>query len=121
MGACLYYVVMQVCMYACMHECMYISVCVCIYACMYACIKIKKIKSKIFYSHKTVILMNINNISKTVICKNRARGHPFMTSTKNQVLTFLPPLLICVHMVIYITNLYRGKISTFFCPKTKFW
>ena len=34
-------------------------------------IKIKKIKSKIFYSHKTVTLMNMNN-SNTVICKNKA-------------------------------------------------
>src|SRR6218665_33797 len=82
MGACLYYAVMQVCMYECMHECMYISVCVCFYACMYQ--NLKKIKSKIFYSHKTVTLMNIHNISKTVICKNKARGHPFMTFTENQ-------------------------------------
>jgi len=88
---------MYVWMYACMHKCMYISVCVCIYACMYACVKIKKIKSKIFYSHKTVTLMNINNISKTVICKNKARGHPFMTSTKKSGLWPLP-LSTCVHV-----------------------
>src|SRR6218665_2231542 len=57
-------------MYTCRHECMYISVYVCIYARMYAYIKIKKIKSKIFYSHKTVTLMNMDN-SNTVICKNK--------------------------------------------------
>jgi len=51
---------------------MYISVYACIYARMYAYIKIKKIKSKIFYSHKTVTLMNMNNISNTVICKTKA-------------------------------------------------
>jgi len=67
MGACLYYVVMHVCM----HEYMYISVYVhvCINVCMY---QNKKIKLKIFYSHTTVTLMNMNNISNTVTCKNKA-------------------------------------------------
>jgi len=50
---------------------MYISVYACIYARMYAYIKIKNIKSKIFYYHKTVTLMNMDN-SNTVICKNKA-------------------------------------------------
>jgi len=92
---------MYVWMYACMHDAwMYVYLCMymylCMHDCMYACIKIKRIKSKIFYSHKNVRLMNINNISKTVICKNKARGHPFMTSIKNQVFTPLP--LPSVHM-----------------------
>jgi len=56
-------------MYECMDECMYISVYVRIYVCMY---ENQKNKSKIFYSHKTVTLININNISNTEICKNKA-------------------------------------------------
>src|SRR6218665_2591254 len=61
-------------MYACMHECMYRAyLCMCMYLCMHECMcQNKKIKSKIFSSHKTVTLMNINNISKTAICKNKA-------------------------------------------------
>jgi len=34
----------------------------------------KKIKSKIFCSNKTVTLINMNNISNTVICKSEATG-----------------------------------------------
>src|SRR6218665_3308714 len=71
MGACLYYVVTHVCMYECIHECMYISVYIYMHVCMY---QNKKMKSKIFYSHKTVTLINMNNISNTVICKSKATG-----------------------------------------------
>ena len=42
------------------------------YVLMHACIKIKKIKLKIFYSYKTVTLMDMNNISNTLICENKA-------------------------------------------------
>jgi len=56
-------------MFEYMHECMYISVYVCIYACMH---QNQKIKSKIFHSRKTVTSMNMNNISNTVICENKA-------------------------------------------------
>jgi len=64
---------MHVCMYECIHECMYISVYVYMHVCMY---QNQKIKSKIFYSHKTLTLINMNNISNTVICKNKARALP---------------------------------------------
>jgi len=50
----------------------YVCISLYVYVFMHACIKIKRIKSKIFYFHKTATLMNINNISKTVICKNKA-------------------------------------------------
>src|SRR6218665_411332 len=77
---------------------MHVYLCMCMYLCMHECMcQNKKIKSKIFYSHKTVTLMNINNISKTAICKDKARGHPFMTSTKNRVFDPLP-LSTCVYM-----------------------
>src|SRR6218665_1583646 len=77
---------------------MHVYPCMCMYLCMHECMcQNKKIKSKVFYSHKTVTLMNINNISKTAICKNKARGHPFMTSQKIGFLTPLP-LSTCVHM-----------------------
>ena len=68
--ACLSYVVMHVCMYEYMHVGM--NVCVSLYTYvhvfMHACMHISK---NIFYSHKTLTLMNINN-SNTVTCKNKA-------------------------------------------------
>ena len=42
---------------------------------MYLCMHVSKskIKSKIVYFHKTVTLMNMNNISNTEICKNKKK------------------------------------------------
>src|SRR6218665_639625 len=40
---------------------MYVYLCICMYLCMHVCIyQNQKIKSKIFYSHQTVTLMNIS-------------------------------------------------------------
>jgi len=68
--------------YVCMNVCMNVCISLYVYVFMHACMPVSKskesnqkyFKSKIFYSHKTVTLMNINNrpISKTVICKNKA-------------------------------------------------
>src|SRR6218665_512087 len=52
----------QVYAYAMYDECMYISLYVFMHACMH--VSKKQIKSKIFYSHVTVTLMNMNNIIK---------------------------------------------------------
>ena len=52
---------------------MYVYMYVGLHVFMHACRPIhisKKIKAKIFYSHKTVTLMNMIN-SNTVICKNK--------------------------------------------------